>query len=114
VTKNGRRHALLLAAVLLACRACELPRESPAGGDAMSREAFVSTYVDLRISALSTPDAAIEPSERSRILEEHGVTEDELLEFVDAHGADVDFMASVWTEVEDSLEARRLRPGSSK
>lgn len=68
----------------------------------IDRAVFVETYVGLRRAALRTGRTPIPAEERERILEEHGVTPDELLEFIEIHGQDLDFMKSVW----DTVEAR--------
>ena len=96
------RFVLALAlAVSAAPAACGREAE-PAG--VIDREAFIATWVDLRNAARRTGDPLPE-AERTRVLQEHGVTEDQLLGFADAHGDDPRYMAEVWTEVE-----ARLRP----
>ena len=70
----------------------------------IDREVFIATWVDLRTAALTTGDP-LPDAQRTRVLAENGVTEDELLGFVDAYGSDPKLMAEVWTEIE-----RRQRP----
>ncbi|HSR40804.1 MAG TPA: hypothetical protein VLL48_01500, partial [Longimicrobiales bacterium] len=73
----------------------------------IEREAFVATYTDLRLATLraaGVPDA----NRRDAILQEHGVTEEELVEFAEVHGRDADFMRDVWDEVEQRLQEARL------
>ena len=86
-------------------------------GPTVSREAFIETYVALRYQAVQSPANELPPRERDRILEEHGVTEDELLAFVEAHGDDPTYMESVWSEVESRMDALqepgRVRPDSA-
>lgn len=98
------RLALALAAALLVgAGACG---DDPASYDGpIDRETFVATYVDLRLSALGTPSGVITDAERSRVLEEHGVTEDDLLGFADAWGADPAAMRSIWEDVQRRLRA---------
>ncbi len=45
--------------------------------------------------------------ERDRILAELGLTPEDLIEFVEAHGRDIPFMQEVWEEVDHNLEIRR-------
>jgi hypothetical protein len=73
--------------------------------DVIDREAFVATWVDLRTAAAQAGATAPPASERERILREHGVSEDELLGFVDTFGNEPRFMVEVWADVE-----ARLRP----
>ena len=85
------------------------PAAAACGGEAepvgvLDREAFITTWVDLRTAALRTGDPLPE-AERTRVLQERGVTEDQLLGFAEAHGNDPRYMAEVWTEVET-----RMRP----
>lgn len=88
---------------LLAAASCS---GDPASYDApVDRETFVATYVDLRLSALGTPTGVITDAERTRVLEKHEVTEDDLLAFADAWGADPEAMRGVWEEVQRRLRA---------
>lgn len=68
--------------------------------ETISRETFISAYVDLRITALRRGREAVTEEERREVLERHGITEDDLLEFVEVHGEDVDFMRDLWEEVD--------------
>jgi hypothetical protein len=88
----------LLLAVLFAVAAC-----GGAEPQAIDRETFVQTYVDLRKAALQNMDRQLKPTQRDEVLSRHGVSEEDLLGFVDVHGRDVDYMASVWGEVEARL-----------
>ena len=99
--------AALCAAVFTACG-----DEDAAGPEStlISDEVFVSTYVELRATALRHVSRVILDAERDSVLAEAGVTEEELLAFVEFHGSDVAYMRSVWDQVERQLDARRQRP----
>lgn len=103
-----------LASGLLAClftvavAACGRGKSAraPAGGVAISREAFISTYVDLRLAALKDSAGVVTSAQRDRILSKHGVTSDDLLHFVEVHGEDVEFMQDVWNDVDTRIRNR--------
>lgn len=95
VAGRSRRIATALALGLALAAGCTTEPEA-----AIERETFVATWVDLRRAAMASPDVPITPSERERILSEHGVTDQELLDFAEVHGGDVPYMAQVWEEVE--------------
>ena len=95
-----------LVCILFACGG-EAP--APEAGDTISREAFMDTYVELRQRALRSPDGRISPSARDEVLEAKGVTEADLMEFVDAYGERVPFMVEVWAEIDDSLRSLRTQ-----
>ena len=98
-----RRAPTLAAAILvLAPLACA---DAPAAESAVDRETFISTYVDLRLSALGSPTGELSDAERTRVLEDHDVTEEDLLSFADAHGGDPAHMKMVWEEVQRRLRA---------
>jgi hypothetical protein len=78
----------------------------------METETFVATYVALREAALLAPGQELTDSSRAAVLDERGVTEADLLGFVEARGADVPFMQGVWAEVTRRLEARRVHRDS--
>lgn len=83
------------------------------GGDVLDRETFIVTYIDLRRAALRSPTRELGAAERARVLESHGVTEEQLLEFTDVHGRDVDFMMELWTEVENRMDSIATAPSDS-
>lgn len=102
------RPRALAVALAGACLLVGCTRPDPsAPGATLDREAFIATYVDLRMTALAASEALISDSARAGVLERHGVTENQLTGFVEAHGADVTFMRSVWDEVERRLDAQR-------
>jgi len=71
------------------------------------REIFIEAYVRLRVAALQTLTGQIVPAERDRILQEMGLTPEDLLRFVEVHGRNVPYMKEVWEEVDRRLETRR-------
>lgn len=91
--------ALFLLASVVGCGDSEPVYEAP-----VDRETFIATYVDLRLSALGTPDGVISEAERTRVLGEYGVTGDDLEGFAQAWGSDPAAMKAIWEEVQ-----RRLR-----
>jgi hypothetical protein len=52
----------------------------------------------------------IPTAERDRILAEHGVGEDDLLEFVDVRGRDALYMHTVWDSIEAQIDELRSTP----
>ena len=107
--RGWRVVASVAAVVLLAVAACE--EQGPATID---REVFVETYVALRVAQLHGPGSNPLPAEeRARVLAERGVTEEELLAFVEAHGRDPQFMERLWQDVEARLEEIRNAPGAA-
>ena len=97
-TRKTRTLAALPLVSSLALAACG----SLSGPDTVDRETFVTTYVELRTAAL-TSGSEISDSTRSAILGANGVTEEELVEFVELRGEDLAFMREVWDEVETRL-----------
>jgi hypothetical protein len=89
--------ALLLAGAAAACGG------GPAA-DAIEREVFIATYVDLRIAAFHTDSSRVATAEKDEILTRHGVTEEDLTTFAEVHSADLEFMRDVWNEVEARLD----------
>lgn len=97
----------LLGAILVwATFACG-GEQVPAAAETIPREVFVDTYVELRMAALHSPDGRVGPAARAEILEAKGVTEADLLEYVDVHGNRVQYMVEVWAEIDDTLRALR-------
>ncbi len=97
------RRTLLLAVILAACEGAGT-QVSP---DLITAEQFVAVYVDLRVATFRSETGELPPEERDRVLGEHGVTQTDLLSFVEARGADAPFMRGVWDSVEVAYQ--RLR-----
>jgi len=97
-TRPSARLALLGLFVLFGCG-------GGTQGDTIDREVFITTYVDLRIAALDTDSSRISESQRDEILQQHGVTADDLTTFADVHGADLEYMRDVWADVELRLDS---------
>lgn len=110
-SRSPVRHALVLFGALvgaLALPACRTgPAEAPTA-PSLDRETFIATYVDLRSVAVREDRPLMDSDRRREILEEHGVTEGQLLAFAEAHGEDVAFMKKVWDDVEVKLDSLRL------
>lgn len=83
--------------ILAACGSSGTP-------DVIDRETFIDAYVDLRVAALDTDSLRIAAADRQAILNELGIAEEDLVEFVEAHAADLDFMRDVWNDVELRLD----------
>ena len=100
---GARFLAGILMCIMAACGG-QPPEES---SQTIARDVFIGTYAELRMAALRSPDGRVSPQAKEEILEANGVTEDDLLEFVDAHGPRVQFMVEVWGEIDDTLRALR-------
>lgn len=94
-----------LLCILFACGG----EPAPEAAETIPRDVFVGTYVELRLSALRSPDGRVSPEARAEILEAKGVSEADLLEFVDVYGARVPFIVEVWAEIDDTLRSLRTQ-----
>ncbi len=74
--------------------------------DTVERDVFIGAYVDLRVTALSSGTTEIEADARDSILAAYGVTGEELTQFVDTYGENVEFMRDLWTEIEGQIGER--------
>lgn len=106
--------ALFTAALALGCaRDIDAPRSSRA---TIPTGTFTQVLEELSAARAETlPDTAALRVRRSEILARHGVTAEDLLRFVEAHGADDDRMAPIYRRVGaqlDSLMQERVRSGA--
>jgi len=93
----------------LALAACGGSGSFPGAADTISRDTFVQAYLELRIEGLRSDDSEISIEARDLILEEVGVSEEELLAFVDYWGTDPQMMEGIWEEVDSLMrEARQV------
>jgi hypothetical protein len=87
---------------LMLAVACTSGGPGGASEDVIARQTFVDVYVQLRIAALKDPTEDLPLEERDRILQEAGVSEEDLIRFIEVRGGEVQFMRQLWEEV-DSL-----------
>ena len=80
-------------------------------GDTAGREAFIGAYLDLRTATLSSGTPGLSDEVRDSILAAYDVTGQDLIDFIDTHGEDVEFMRDLWTEIEVGI-TERLEPNA--
>lgn len=100
---------LFLTPLLLGVAGCNREPVNPRAEEAISKELFTEAYVKLRMEGLRSPMMEISLEDRDRILEEVGVTEEELLTFVDVWGADGEFMVEVWGTIDSLMTQERMK-----
>jgi hypothetical protein len=101
------RHAaiLLLTVLTVLAAACGGDEDLAVVEGVIDRETFIQVYVDLRDAAVRSPDLVVSEASRDEVLARHGVDEESLMAFIDAYGADLDYMNELWAEVEQRVEA---------
>jgi hypothetical protein len=98
---------LLLLPAILISSSCS-PREPESEENSViSREAFIEAYVKLREGALRAPGQEIPLEERNRILADLGLVDQDLLDFVEVRGRDIQFMRRVWEEIDSIITVMR-------
>jgi hypothetical protein len=106
-----RTNALIaLALLLLGLQACDLGDSNPRAAEAISADEFVHAYVALRRVGLRSAHGEILPEARDSVLDGLGLTEENLLTFVDVWGEDRLVMESVWAAVDSLMREERMRP----
>jgi hypothetical protein len=81
----------------------------PDRGTAIETERFVSAVVELRRAAAQTwGDTAAFAARKTEILRTQGVTEEDLRQYVEVHGENVQYMADVWNSINTELSDRGL------
>jgi hypothetical protein len=100
-----------LAAVLLAGVGCSSPPSDPAAELTIPRETFLEAYVQLRAAAMRSSRWQIGTAERDRILAGLGITEQDLIIFVEVRGDDLEYMTGLWSDVDSIMLNWRTRPG---
>jgi hypothetical protein len=100
-------HLFFVLLATLSVFACSPSAPGEPENDAISRELFITAYVELRVAAQQAPDQELTLRTRDRVLARVEVSENELLEFVEVHGRDVQFMRRLWEEVDSVLQYRR-------
>jgi len=74
--------------------------------DAIPRATFQETMVELRLEAYRANDQGVLPEgAHEAILARHGVSVDQMIQFIEVHGRNIPFMDSVWTDVDGHVRA---------
>lgn len=100
-------HLPLVAGILMAMAACSPADSAQVPEGIMDRETFIEAYMELRAAGLTTPDQTVDLTERDRILAERGLTDQDMMDFVEAWGRDPAFMEALWTEIDDRMRNTR-------
>lgn len=101
----AHRHACIAAvsaalAVLAGCGS----GPPPAKPGTISEDAFVRTYVSLRLAAWEASEQLEFEERKAEILARDGLDENALPRFLEAHEDDVRYLARLWRRVEDEMQ----------
>jgi hypothetical protein len=77
--------------------------------DTITEEAFIQAYSALRKEGLQSPMMEITGEGRDRVLAELGLTEEDLLKFVEVWGSHPGVMQRVWDAVDSLQREDRVR-----
>ena len=69
----------------------------------ISRQEYVDTYVEILLAAELAEDSIAATESARAILARRGLTEDDLLEFGRRHTDDPEYLAEVWSEIEERI-----------
>lgn len=97
------RTALLLLLVTACGQGSTEPR-------VISREHFIQVNVELRQISAAAEDAE---ESRRNVLDRHGLTEEQVLDFVEHGGHSIEELREIWTEITRRLEEGQDGPDSA-
>lgn len=92
--------------IVMALAACDSGIPGSERERTIPRDVFIRAMVELRLAAAETPGDPMTAARRDELLEELGVTPDELVRFAEVHGRNVPYMNDVWQEVNERLQER--------
>ncbi len=69
----------------------------------IGREEYVETYIEILLAAEVAEDSLAATEAARAILARRGLTEDDLLEFGRRHREDPEYLAEVWSEIEEGI-----------
>jgi hypothetical protein len=99
---------LAIGSLLLTTGGCTGETSGPSRGDTISREQFIEAYHELRREGLRSPSMEIGLEARDRILENLGLTEEDLLTFAEVWGSDPEVMQGLWEELDSLMRVDRM------
>lgn len=83
---------------------------APGPEDVIPRDTFVKAYFELRVAALRSLETEISVQTRDSILQEMGLTPEDLITFVEVRGEEGQLMRGIWEEVDSLLRVNRRNP----
>jgi hypothetical protein len=105
-----RNPAILLALVLAGCGGSH-PADSPR--QPIEKDRFIEAYIELRHAAVEVGQAADSvpafEARKREILERHGISGQDLIDYIEAHSSDLSEMTAVW----DTIHRRLGRPDTT-
>lgn len=99
-----RRLPWTAALALLVVYGCDAGSTARQADGVLSDDRFVQIVVELRQGAKNA-EGGDAGERRKAILERHGVTEEDLLRYVEIRGTDVDAMVEVWSAIDKALNS---------
>jgi hypothetical protein len=93
--------ALVALSALLSLAACRNGEDDQQIG--IGRQEYVDTYIEILLAAELAEDSFAATEAARAILARRGLTEDDLLEFGRRHREDAEYLAEVWSEIEERI-----------
>jgi hypothetical protein len=91
-------------ALVLASMACGGSTETATSStETIPRDVFVQAYVELRMEAFDNTPKIITNAEKDLILNQRGISEDDMRHFIEVHGPDLEFMRDLWADIEAQI-----------
>lgn len=104
---------LLLALLMLTSAGCGTPRPSEVGSGTIDTETFIEAYIALRRAAAVAGDSASGfEARKQEILDRHGISGQDLLDFVERRGADLPEMVTIWDSIYQRIGRQDSTTGS--
>lgn len=79
------------------------------GQPGISRQEYIDTYVEILLAADVAEDSVAATEAARAILARRGLTEGDLLEFGHRYREDPEYLAEVWSEIEERLKEPQKR-----
>jgi hypothetical protein len=89
---------------------CSGRQSGPSTQATIPRDTFVEAYYKLRVAALEAPGEEIDAQSRDSVLQSMGLTEEDLLHFVEVRGRNPQLMEGIWEQVDSLMRAAQNEP----
>jgi nucleotide-binding universal stress UspA family protein len=108
-SRAGRR-ILLLALLAPAAAGCGGQHPAAAPARPIESDQFIEVYLELRRAAAATDSAPAFEDRKDEILGRHGITGQELLDYIERNSADLGKLTAVWDTIYQRLGRRDTIP----
>jgi hypothetical protein len=101
---------LLLGLLALWAAGCGSPHPAGAPGSTIGKDEFIEVYLELRRAAVQADSGPAFDLIKREILERHGISGQDLIDYIETHSSDLREMTATWDTIYQRLDRKDTIP----